>query len=443
MNFLRSIFERRSESTASNPSAWLLESLGGGKTTSGQRITPYTAEGIPVVQACVSILSDTVGQLPLKLYKVVPQGREPATEHPLYPVLYNLSNPFMTATEFREVMMRWLCLWGNAYAEIERRADGNVVGLWPLAADRMTIEKDPRGSMRYVYRLQSGGTKMWTIDNPNNPPILHLQINSLDGFTGRSPITLLRESLGITVAADRHAASFFGGSALPDIILSKKGPGTMNPKARQNFVESWKEKFGGSAKAHGVALLEEEFTVTPLTMPMKDAQFLELRSFQIEDGARIYRVPLFMLGHTTSVTSWGTGIEQMFLGFVSMTMQPWLVRWEQAIARDLLTVKSFNTHFARFSVQALMRGDSASRGAFYSALQATGALSPNDVLALEDMNGIGPDGDRHFISANLKPLDTPEAEPVMPPPPVAPVMPEPDAEPDEDMMPASQPEEVE
>jgi HK97 family phage portal protein len=306
------------------------------------------------------------------------------------------------------VMMRWLCLWGNCYAEIERDATGAVVGLWPLASDRMLMDRSPAGYLRYTYSSKAGGQATWEVKNPDNPPIFHLHINSQDGFTGRSPITLLRESLGITMAADRHAGAFFGNGAMPDLVLSKKGPGVMSAKARQNFIESWKEKFGGSAKAHGIALLEEDFTVTPLTMPMKDAQFLEVRSFQIEDGARTFRIPLFMLQHTNAVSSWGTGIESMGRGFVTFTLMPWLVRWEQAIARDLLTRKSFNTHFARFSTAGMMRGDSQGRASFYTSLVATGALSPNDVLALEEMNGIGPDGDKHFVSTNLQPLDGPE-----------------------------------
>jgi HK97 family phage portal protein len=419
MNVLTSIFgERRSGDTfGTTPAGWLLNALGGGKTAAGQTVTPATAEGIPVIYACVSILAETVAQLPLKLYRFVPEGQIADTAHSLYTVLHDLSNPFMTSAEFREVMMRWLCLWGNAYAEIERDKAGNVVGLWPLASDRMTMDRSPRGFIRYTYSAKQGGVTSWEITNADNPPIFHLHINSQDGFTGRSPITILRESLGITVAADRHAGSFFSNGALPDIVLSKKGPGVMSPKARQNFVESWKEKFGGSAKAHGIALLEEDFTVTPLTMPAKDAQFLELRSFQIEDGARTYRIPLHMLQHTTAVSSWGTGIESISRGFMNYTMMPWFVRWEQSIARDLLTRKSFNTHFARFSTQAMMRGDAAARGAFYGALFAAGALSSNDILAFEEMNGIGPDGDKRFVSTNLQPLDGTVDSPELPPGP--------------------------
>ena len=417
MNMLRSIFERRDLGTSGSPSALLLNLLGGGKTAAGQTVTPTTAEGIPVIYACVSILAETVAQLPLKLYRVVPEGQIADTAHPLYEVLHDLPNPFMTSAEFREVMMRWLCLWGNCYAEIERNKAGSVVGLWPLASDRMTMDRSPRGFIRYTYSAKQGGVTSWEVTNADNPPIFHLHINSQDGFTGRSPITILRESLGITVAADRHAGAFFGNGAMPDLVLSKKGPGVMSPKARQNFVESWKEKFGGSAKAHGIALLEEDFTVTPLTMPMKDAQFLEVRAFQIEDGARTYRIPLHMLQHTTAVSSWGTGIESISRGFMNYTMMPWFVRWEQGIARDLLTRKSFNTHFARFSTQAMMRGDSAARGAFYGALFAAGALSTNDILSLEEMNGIGPDGDKRFVSTNLQPLDGTVDVPEVPPGP--------------------------
>lgn len=420
MSLIRSIFERRDTSVTS-PAAWLLESLGGGKTASGQRVTPVTAEGIPVVYACVSILAETVAQLPLKLVERQQRGKVPATGHPLYAVLHDLANPFMTASEFREVMMRWLCLWGDCYAEIERRADGNVVGLWPLATDRMTMDR--QGSdIRYTYRLKDGGSREWVMRNPDNPPILHLRINSLDGFSGRSPITLLRESLGITVAADRHAGAFFGTGAMPDLVISKKGPGVMSKNARQNFVESWKEKFGGSAKAHGIALLEEDFTVTPLTMPAKDAQFLELRSFQIEDGARIYRVPNFMLGHTTNQTSWGSGIEEMGLGFVNFTLMPWLVRWTQGIARDCLTKKSFNTHEAVFIVSSLVRGDISKRYSAYAVGRQQGFLSGNDIRELEDMNEVA-GLDEYWRPENMAVVgEEPEPAPGVVPPLVEPAV---------------------
>jgi HK97 family phage portal protein len=405
---LRSIFEPRRErrSAWGNPTTQILEMLtGGSKTAAGQNVTPATAEGIPVIYACVGILAETLAQLPLKLYRHIGTGQEEATSHPLYDVLHDLPNPYMTSVEFREVLMRWLALWGNAYAEIVRDGSGRVSGLWPLASDRMTVERDTKTcNLQYIYRLKSGGFQTWTITDANVPPIFHLSINSQDGITGRSPITLLRESLGITVAADRHSASFFGNGALPDIILSRKGPGSMSPKAKQHFMESWKERFGGSEKAHGVALLEEEFTVHPITMPMRDAQFLELRAFQIEDGARTFRIPLHMLQHTTASSSWGTGLEQMSRGFVNFTLMPWLVRWEQAIARDLLGRNNYRTHFARFSTQALLRGDSAARGAFYTAQHQVGALSTNEIRAYEEQNSIGPDGDKRFVSTNLQPL---------------------------------------
>lgn len=419
MQLFRDAFERRSDgasTTLDRPAAWLLDAFGGGRTASGERITPTTAEGLPVVYACKQILAESVGMLPLKLLRRTPNGgKQPDTVNPLYTVLHDLANPEMTAAEFRETIMGQWVLWGNGYAEIIRDRHGRVQELWPLLSERMLVDRNSAGRLRYRYWLWDGGVREWTYD-PMRPPIFHLRINALDGIHGRSPLTVLRESLGITRAAERMAGSFFGDGAMPGVILTH--PSRLKPEAKQNLRESWRQKFnrGEGGRSNDVAILTEGVKFEKVTIPPNDAQFLETRAFQIEDGSRIYRIPLFLLNHMTKNTSWGTGIEQLGLAFVNYTLMPWLVKWMQAIARDLLTVRQFNTHTAQFVVNALVRGDIKSRYEAYARGRQNGWLTANQILKNEDEELLSPDvGDTIWMPVNMTVAGTPPEAPAPPP----------------------------
>jgi HK97 family phage portal protein len=222
------------------------------------------------------------------------------------------------------------------------------------------------------------------IHNPDRPDIFHLHINSDDGLDGRSPLQINRESLGITLAAEQYVGAWFGNGAIPGMVLTH--PGRLKDGAKENLRKQWLEKFMGASKANKLAILEEGVAVTVVGVDPERSQLDKLRAAQVEAAARIYRVPLFLIQNQTKDTSWGSGIEQQMLGFVNLTMMPWLQQWQQAIARDLLSRQSFYTHEALFVVNSLVRGDLKTRVEAYASARQNGWLDGNEIRELEDLN---------------------------------------------------------
>jgi HK97 family phage portal protein len=363
--------------TSIKPANWLVDYLGGAKTTAGVEVNEKTAEGIPAIYACVHVISETVGQLPLKLYrKQGSKGKTPDTDHPLYTVLHDLANPNLTAMQFREMQTRHLAIWGRAYAMIQRDRRGDIVALWPLHPARMFVEYDSLSRKVFKYWMGKGQYKEW-VHNPEKPDIMHLHINSDDGLDGRSPLQINRESLGITLAGEQYVGSWFGNGAIPGIIASH--PGKLSPNAKENIRKSWLEKFMGAKKANKFAILEEGIQIHVVGVDPEKSQLDKLRNAQIEAAARIYRVPLFMIQNQTKDTSWGSGIEQQMIGFINLTMMPWFTQWQQVIKRDLLTRQSWYTHEALFIVNSLMRGDFKARVEAYASARQNGWLNGDEI----------------------------------------------------------------
>lgn len=414
MGRLAPMFERReglasgeynNGGTLTNPASWLVSLIGSGphgRTTAGVDINEYVAEGMPAVYACVHVISETVGQLPLKLYRRTERGREPDTSHPLYTLLHDLPNPEMTALQFQEIVTRHLALWGRAYAQIERDKSGEVVALWPLHPRRMFVDRDGLNRKRFRYWMGKGEYREFLHD-PNRPAIMHLHMNSEDGLDGRSPVWINRESLGITKAAEDFVGAWFGNGAVPGLVMSH--PGKLSDKAKENLRRSWTEKFMGARKSNKVAILEEGIKLDVVGANPQKSQLDQLRNAQIEAAARIWRVPLFMIQNQTKDTSWGSGIEQQMLGFVNVTLMPYFEQWQQAIARDLLTRKSFNTHYAKFVFNALVRGDIKARFDAYHTARLDGVINADEWREFEDMNAIeGGAGQVYWRPENMAPV---------------------------------------
>lgn len=414
MSFLGAVLSRRS--TFRDPSEWLLEALGGTPTASGVRVTSDAALAIPSVYAGVSLVADAIGTLPLTIVRRTAQGREEDTRHPLASVLHTLPNPEMTAIELRSALQGHLMLRGNAYAEIERDAYGRVKALWPLLPHQMTVARNAQRQLVYLYRLPNGQDVSWTWANPSTQPapILHLRGFGYDGLVGYSPLTLHRETLGLAHAAKEYGARFFSNNGRPGGVL--KAPGALSDEARLRLKAAWDATTRGLANAHRVAVLEEGIEWQQVGMEPEDAQMLLTLQYTDAQIATLLRVPPHMIGQVERSTSWGTGIEQQQTMFLQYSLMPWLVRWEQAAARDLLTVKGFATHSIKFRVQAMLRGDMTARTQMYQALYDRGVYTVNDILALEDRNTIGAAGDQRYVMANLMPLgETPIApEPARP-----------------------------
>lgn len=367
---------------------------GGGESESGEFVSPDTALRCSAVYACVGLLAETVAQLPVKLYRRrKDRGADEDREHPLWRLVARSPNAWQTSFEFREMAMQHLCLRGNFYAYKVRDNRGIVRELLPLPPDAVTVEQDDGWDLVYKIAFKNRGAETVA---PRN--VLHLRYRTLDGIRGLNPIAYHRETVGLSLATLRHGARLFKNHAKPGGVL--KHPGALTDRALARLKESWEASYGG-ANVGKTAILEEGMDYLPLTMSNSDAQYIETRRFAVEDIARIYRVPLHEVQSTEKTTSWGSGIEQMSIAFVTRTLLPWLRRWESTLARDLFEPDEQGELEFRFLVEGMMRGDTKSRYEAYGIAIDKGWMSPNEVRAKEDLNP-REGGDDYLTPLNMR-----------------------------------------
>ena len=354
-----------------------------GSSTAGKSVSERSAMQMTAVYACVRVLSEAVAGLPLHLYRYTDQGsKEKATDHPLYFLLHDEPNPEMCSFVFRETMMTHLLLWGNAYAQIIRNGKGEVMAIYPLMPNRMTVDRDENGQLFYQYQLSrdDAQTMKGSMVKLKPSEVLHIPGLGFDGLVGYSPIAMAKNAIGLSIATEEYGSKFFANGAAPGGVLEH--PGTLKNPARVR--ESWNQAFGGSSNANKVAVLEEGMHFTPISIAPDQAQFLETRKFQLNEIARIFRVPPHMIGDLERATF--SNIEHLSLEFVKYSLDPWLVRWEQSMSRALFTDDEKKNYFIKFNVDGLLRGDYQSRMSGYSVGIQNGFLSPNDVRELENMD---------------------------------------------------------
>ena len=390
MGFVQRVFQRRALDVGSASST--LVDLGFGlRTSAGVHVTEEGALNYAAVYACVRVLAETLASVPLKTFERLERGKEPATGHSLYRLLHDRPNPLMTSVTLRETLMGHLCLWGNAYAEIELTEGGQVAALWPLRPDKMEKIEAAGEGLLYHYRLPGGQLAVlpgWRV--------LHVLGLSPDGVMGYSPIALMRQGIGLGIATETFGSTFFGNGARPGGILVH--PGVLPDEAYERLYESWYGKFGGLGNSNRIAILEEGVTYTSIGVPPEDAQFLETRKFQRSEVAGWFRVPPHMIGDLERATF--SNIEHQAIEFVKYTMLPWFSRWEQALDAKLLSEGERERYFTRFVVDGLMRGDTTSRYQAYAIGRQNGWLSANDIRELEEMNPIE-GGDVYLVPLNM------------------------------------------
>ena len=376
-----------------------------GGSASGKQVNERTSMQMTAVYSCVRILSEAVASLPLNVYRYTDTGgKEKAFDHPLYRLLHDEPNPEMSSFIFRETLMTHLLLWGNAYAQIIRNGKGEVIALYPLMPDRMTVDRDSNGGLYYKYRksnddaptMESGVVSLAPSD------VLHVPGLGFDGLVGYSPIAMAKNAIGLAIAAEEYGSKFYANGAAPSGVLEH--PGTLKDPTRVR--DSWNSTFGGSTNSHKVAVLEEGMKYTPISISPNEAQFLETRKFQINEIARIFRVPPHMVGDLEKSSF--SNIEQQSLEFVKYTLDPWVIRWEQALYRTLLSEEEKKTYFFKFNVEGLLRGDYQSRMQGYATARQNGWMSANDIRELEDLDRIPAElgGDLYLINGNMLPLES-------------------------------------
>lgn len=364
-----------------------------GGTTSGKAVNERTAMQTSAVYACVRILAESVAGLPLHVYERTANGsKSTKPSHPLYRLLHDEPNREMTSFVFRETLMSHLLLWGNAYAQIIRDGRGFPIALYPLLPDRMAVDRNESGELVYTYQSDKGQVKL------RRENILHIPGLGFDGLIGYSPIAMAKNAVGLALATEDYGATFFANGANPGGVLEH--PGVIKPEQADRLRESWQSQFGG-ANAHKVAVLEEGLKFHQMSIPPEQAQFLETRKFQINEIARIFRVPPHMVGDLEKSSF--SNIEQQSLEFVKYTLDPWVVRWEQSLQQALILPSEKATFFIKFNLDGLLRGDYQSRMQGYSTGIQNGFMSVNDVRGLEDMNLLTAEegGDLHFVNGNM------------------------------------------
>lgn len=374
-----------------------------GSTIAGQNVTERTAMQNTAVYACVRILAESLAALPLHLYQLTnDDGKRRVNDHPLSFLLHDAPNPEMTSFIFRETMMNHLLLWGNAYAQIIRNGQGQITGLYPLMPDRMDVNRAHNGELYYTYTrnyddYQAKDESKQVILLSDE--VLHIAGLGFDGLIGYSPIAMAKNAIGLSLAAEQYGSTFFKNDATPGGILEH--PNVV--KDPERLRKSWQSQFSGPS-GHSIAVLEEGMTFHQLSIPPDQAQFLDTRKFQLDEIARIFRIPPHMIGDLERSTF--SNIEQQSLEFVKYTLNPWCVRWEQAMNQQLLSPEEQGRYFIKFNVDGLMRGDYESRMNGYAIGRQNGWLSANDIRELEDLNRIPAEdgGDEYLVNGNMLPV---------------------------------------
>ena len=374
-----------------------------GGSTSGKVVTERSAMQMTAVYSCVRILSEAVAGLPLHLYRYKDGGgKEKAIDLPLYRLMHDEPNPEMSSFVFRETLMTHLLLWGNAYAQIIRNGKGEIMALYPLMPNKMRVDRDEHGKLYYEYSHSSdeAGTMKNSTVRLTPYDVLHIPGLGFDGLVGYSPIAMAKNAIGMAIACEEYGAKFFANGAAPSGVLEH--PGVI--KDPQKVREAWQSQFGGSANSNKVAVLEEGMKYTPISISPEQAQFLETRKFQINEIARIFRVPPHMVGDLEKSSF--SNIEQQSLEFVKYTLDPWVIRWEQSLSRILFTDEEKKTLFFKFSVEGLLRGDYQSRMNGYATARQNGWMSANDIRELENMDKIPAEegGDLYLINGSMLPM---------------------------------------
>lgn len=384
--------------------------FGGGASAAGKTVNAETALNLSAAWACVRLLSETIGAMPLPLYERLEDGgRQPAKDHWLYGLLHDQPNADQTPAEFWEGMVAALCLWGNALARKEMGRGGRILALQPFSPELASVRRLASGRLEYRY-TQHG--REWVLDEDQ---VFHVRGFGTDPAWGLSPIAFARQSMGLAMAADEAAAKIFANGLISSGFIETQK--FLSKEQRAQFRESL-EKFQGAQNAGKLMTLEGGFAFKPLSISPEDMQMLESRAFNVEEVCRWFRVPPFMVGHTTKSTSWGTGLEQQNIGFLTYALAPYLTRIQQRVRLSLLPAPERGRYYAEHNIEALLRADSAGRAQFYSTMAQNGGITRNEIRVRENLPKM-PGGDVLTVQSNLVPLDQLGKTPPAPAPPTA------------------------
>lgn len=380
---------------AASPSWW--GRMFGRATSSGIDVNETSALNFAAVYACIRVISESVAQIPLKVYERTPNGgKREAPHHPLYQLLHDWPNDEMTSFTWREAATAHLCGWGNCYSFINFARDGRPKSIELLSPDRVTAKRLESSDM-LVYDVidRKGRTNRYLKEQ-----ILHVPGLGFDGITGYSPIRIAAETIGTGMAAQEHIGSFFKNGAVPMGIL--KHAGTMSEEAQKRLREGWYNVYGGRENAYKTAVFEEGMCYESISVNPVDAQLIETMKLSRSQIAGIFRVPAHMINDLDKATY--SNIDQLSLDFVKFSLMPWLTRMEQVMNRRLFLPSERGKFFCQFVTDGLLRGDSKSRNEAHRTAIMGGWKSINEVRAEENLEPIE-NGDKHFMQMAFTTVD--------------------------------------
>lgn len=377
-------------SPSSDPPDWWGK-LFGRSTSAGVTVNESTAMRLSVVYACIRVLSESVAQIPLKVYERLPNGgKREASDHPLYPLLHDWPNDEMTSFNWREASTAHLCAWGNSYSFIDFGRDGRPKSITPLKPDRVAPKRlESNDQLVYDVINRKGQSTRYLKEQ-----VLHVPGLGYDGIVGYSPIRVAAETIGLGLAAQEQAGSFLKNGAVPRGVLMH--PKTLTQDSTDRLREDWHEKYGGVNKGK-VAVLEEGMEFKTISVSPVDAQLIETMKLSRSEIAGIFRVPAHMINDLEKATF--SNVDQLSIEFVKFSLMPWLTRYEQVMNRRLFLPSERGQYFCQFVTDGLLRGDIKSRNEAHRVAIMGGWKSPNEVRAEENLEPI-PGGDQHFMQSS-------------------------------------------
>ncbi len=364
------------------------------ESAAGTSVTPEGSLQCSAVYAAVRVLAESVASLPCLVYRRLDAGgKERSPGHAYYNLLHDRPNSWQTAFEFWEMVVTHLCLRGNVYIYKNKNGAGQVRELLPIYPDRVVVEQDPQWNIYYTISSSDGriiGTFL-------QQDILHIRGISLDGIVGLNPIAYHRNAIGLAMETEQYGSRYFKNNARPSGVL--KHPNKLSEEAQQRLKEAWNQAHSGNNQRN-TAILEEGMEWQQLSLSNEDGQFLDTRRFQIEEVARIFRVPAVLLQHADKTSTYASS-EQFFLSFTKYTLMPWLRRIESALNTHLFGNNS--KHFAEFLIDALERADAKTRAEFYASALQNEWMTGNEVRERENLNRV--EGLDNFRNPSINPQE--------------------------------------
>lgn len=362
---------------------------GGRETLAGIDVTPEKAMTVPAINRGVHLMSDMVAMLPLKLYRRLNQGKEEAKDHRQYRFIHERPNDHQSAYQFRYTQQRHLLLRGNAYA-FKVRTQGYLNRLVPIHPNRMEVEQDDSLNINYKVTMPSGLKKDF---GPRD--IWHLRPHTEDGVHGLGIVDEAPESIAMCIQAERHGAMLFGNGAKPGGVLST--PNKLTQEQMERIKESWQAAFGGENK-YSTAVLDGDMKWAQTGMDNEKAQYLEVRSFQVAESARLLGIPPILLFHSDTTSTFASA-KELVQAFLKFSLDPWLTYWETAYNQEVLNQEQSGRYFVEFVRQGIEKMDLQSRVDAYGKMIQNRIINPNEARERENMNHY--EGGDEFLNPNI------------------------------------------